>query len=295
MFNKVKSYFDISRREIRGMLVLFMILFLVFISSYVYEYFYEQKLDYSVEVLKPKIEEIEKRSDGYPYKESLTTENVRLFNFNPNGLPAEKWKLLGLSAKQINIIKNYEAKGGHFYRREDLKKIYSINDQLYKRLEPYIYIPVKEYSFENDHKREMKKNNDIIIDINSVDSISIQLVKGIGPSFGKRIVKYRDKLGGFVNKEQLREIWGLDSVKFDQIVYQINIDTQNVNYIYINNVSFEDIKDFPYLNYKQKTVLLAYRKQHGSFYSIQQLKKAAVLNDDLLEKIAPYIKFNDGK
>ena len=51
-------------------------------------------------------------------------EPVELFTFNPNTLETEGWRKLGLSERQAKTIMNYRSKGGRFYKKEDLKKIY---------------------------------------------------------------------------------------------------------------------------------------------------------------------------
>lgn len=299
MYNKIKPYFDISRREYRGMIVIFVIFILIYIFPYVYEKIIWSPLEYKVEELVPYVEEIESFNGSKTKlynndKEVLSVvEGQTFFDFNPNNLPVTEWVKLGLSEKQANIIKKYEEKGGKFYKKEDLKRIYSISEQQYARLEPYIKIPVLKTIDVKQFKKETIQHE--LLPINSVDSFSIQLIKGIGPAFASRIIKYRDRLGGFVNKEQLREVYGIDSVKFDQISSQIEIDANNITTININTITFEDFKGFPYLTNRQKNVLLAYRKQHGGYTALSELKKAAFLSSETVEKIAPYIKFDDRK
>ena len=50
------------------------------------------------------------------------------------------------------------------------------------------------------------------IDINTADSTAWVALNGIGPGFAKRIITYREKLGGFYQVDQLKEVYGLDSV-----------------------------------------------------------------------------------
>lgn len=65
------------------------------------------------------------------------------FYFDPNNLDTDSWSRLGFTAKQIQVIKNYESKGGRFYKKEDVAKIYVISHIDYKRIEPYIKIESK--------------------------------------------------------------------------------------------------------------------------------------------------------
>lgn len=210
--------------------------------------------------------------------------NPTMFAFNPNKLPASKWKQLGLSDKQISTIKNYEAKGGHFYKAEDVKKIYAITAADYARLKPYINIPEDTY---NDNKLKLG----IVVEINTTDSAKLTQIRGIGPAFAKRIVEYRARLGGFLNKDQLKEVYGIDAEKYDQLKDQVSVNPARINKIKINEVDFEGLRRFPYLTNKQTNAIIQYRKQHGNYQSIADMQNIVILNADILRKIEPYIVF----
>lgn len=292
MISKIKDYFNISRSEWRGMIVVFLIFAAIYGFNRFYESYVYSPIVFSMEELNPLAVDEEL---NYSDEEADNVVSNSLFAFDPNGLSVEDWRKLGLTDKQAMSIKKYESKGGRFYKKEDLKKMFVISDRKYKELEPYITITtekmvVKEYV--NADTRRMLPNSEVkLIAINSVDSITIQLIKGIGPAYASRIIKYRDKLGGFLKKEQLREVYGVDSIKFAEISNRIEIDTQNVRYIDINKIEIEEFRNFPYLNYRQKKVILAYRKQHGAYQNVNQVQKAALLNQEVLDKITPYIKF----
>lgn len=203
-----------------------------------------------------------------------------------------------MSSRQIKVIENYESKGGRFYRKEDFRKIYSVTKEDYARLAPYIVIPERfpnankgASSFAKPVERTAKEL--AIVEINAADSAQLETIKGIGPAFASRIIKYRRRLGGFYKKEQLLEVYGLDSVKYLQLESQISVDQSGLEKIDINRATFDDLKRHPYLSYKQMNAIIQYRKQHGLYNSINDLKKVLLLNDEVLSKIKPYLKFND--
>ena len=301
MYQKFKQYFEISRREFRGMIVFVIILLLIYISPYVYEKLTFEPVKIQIETLQPKIVEIEKFKQDKAYAEdnndNLITQKPVFFNFNPNNLPVDDWMKMGLSEKQAKSIKKYESKGGKFRSKADVKKMYAITDQMYQNMEPYIQIPdeiksgtpfVKSENF----KTEVKPINKlIIVDINAADSLEFLNVKGIGPAFASRIINYRNRLGGFHSKTQLKEVWGLDSLKYTTLENQIVVNNINLKKINLNNCAFEDIKLFPYLTYKQMNAIIAYRKQHGNYKSVEDLNKIAILTPQIIQKITPYISF----
>ena len=291
MINKIKAHFNVSRRELRGMVVVFSLFILIYSLPFIYERIIYSPLEFSVTEIRPYMDSIMSYKPAANNKEDPDLKEVQLFRFNPNGLSIDDWIKLGLTKKQAASIKKYEARGGKFYKKEDLKKMFVISAKQYIILEPYIDIPFSSLKKSADIKPKEVLIKDIQIDINAADSINVQLIKGIGPVFASRIIRYRDRLGGFVQKDQLKEIYGIDSLKFHEISRQINIDTSNVRFIDINRINIEEFSRFPYLSYRQKKVLLAYRKQHGVYQNLEQLQKAALLDDNILRKIAPYFKF----
>jgi DNA uptake protein ComE-like DNA-binding protein len=239
-----------------------------------------------------------KNKRSYNYKElkdkiGNAELETKYFMFNPNGLSSNLWSKLGLTEKQIHVIQNFEAKGGRFYEKGDLRKIYSISEADYTRLEPYIVIPEnkRDLAFKSAKKKQEYKREFIIIELNSADSAQLESLPGIGPAFASRIIKYRTRLGGFYNREQLREVYGLDSLKYETLKDQVKVNEGLITKIHINSATFEELKRFPYLTYKQMNVIIQYRKQHGYYKSITDLSSIVILNEDILRKIAPYLVF----
>lgn len=219
----------------------------------------------------------------------------KLFNFDPNHTTLAGWQHLGLSVRQAAVILRYVAKGGKFRQKEDLQKMYPINAALYTKLIPYIQIAPLD---SGDISRKFKRypmtlpRKLVIVSLNTADTLALDEVKGIGPAFARRIVKYRERLGGFYKKEQLLEVFGLDSVKYHEIKDQVNIDGYPVRKIIINKVEFADLQHNPYLNFKQVNAIIQFRKQHGNYGNIADLKKVAILPVETIEKLAPYISFD---
>jgi DNA uptake protein ComE-like DNA-binding protein len=131
----------------------------------------------------------------------------------------------------------------------------------------------------------------IVIELNGADSAKLTALHGIGPSFAKRIITYRNRLGGFYNKEQLREVFGLDSSTYSGLQAQVNADPSRIKKILVNKVTFDGLSHFPYLSYKQMNAIIQFREQHGDYESLADMKNIAILDDQTLNKIKPYIAF----
>ncbi len=295
MIKKFRGYFSLSKKEFNGLIVLIILIAFTLFIPVLYKLFRKSETVVSITNLAPAIAKIESAPN---YKKSYKKFEERkaeiLFNFNPNNLPEAQWLKLGLSPKQVKIIHNYEAKGGKFYKKEDLQKIYSISQSKYQELLPYITFPEKNnyqpYSKYPD-KVEKATVNKPLVEINGADSARLTEISGIGPSFASRIIKYRNRLGGFVNNRQLLEVYGFDSLKFNQVKSQITINQLIVKKINVNNADFNAMKAFPYLTYKQMNAIINYRKQHGNYSKIADLKNIVILNDQIINKIEPYLEF----
>jgi competence ComEA-like helix-hairpin-helix protein len=225
---------------------------------------------------------------------SSAVKNTRFFNFDPNTLPAKGWQSFGLSPKQAAAIINYTHKGGRFYKPEDLQKMYTISPELYRKLLPFVQIKesasTTAKSFVPFEKKAYVKKT-VIVDINTADSAQLDEIKGIGGTFAKRIIKYKERLGGFYKTEQLMEVYGMDEQKYAEIKDQISISRVGLKTININTAVFNDLKSNPYLSFKQINAIIQYRRQHGNYSGVDDLKKVVLLSQEVMDKITPYISF----
>jgi len=293
----LNKYFGFSKSEFNGLLLLIFIIIVLKSIPIIYVYLQPAEKDNPDLLAEIKNISITNQESFYPekklYHNYATSKAAKLFAFDPNTLSQSGWEHLGLSPKQAQSIVNYRQKGGKFYRAEDLQKMYTISPELYAKLLPYVQIAdpgdtKKTYAFE---KKEFVKKALVIIDLNHADSMQLDAVKGIGPAFAKRILKYRERLGGFYKKEQLLEVYGLDSVKYEGIKDQVMVGKVDLRIININTATFNELKINPYLSYKQINAILQYRKQHGNFSNAADLQKVAILNAQAIEKVLPYISF----
>ena len=283
----IKNYLSVTKKEWNGMVVFIILIALVLAAPYVYQTSRKDNIinfnefDKAVALLS--------RGKNVNPGSNSSADDAKpapavLFTFNPNNLPDASWQKLGFSEHQIRVIKNYEAKGGRFYSKEDVKKIYSITDADYQRLEPYINIPG------NTHYANKAAPGEII-EINSADSAKLTRIRGIGPSFAMRIMRYRDRLGGFYSKEQLKEVFGVDDTKYAEIKNGIAVNGKHITKINVNTATFNQLRRFPYISFKQMNAILEYHTQHGDYESVDDMKNIAILDEGILRKIEPYLVF----
>ncbi len=300
----LNTYFDLNKREFNGLMILSVLMLLLLVFPYVYDRLFPY--EYDVKAARLAIRQLEV-VDQSEVSHSLEKDEGRfdkrlkkqaLSIFDPNTIDLKGWQELGLSLKQAQSILKYRSKGGKFYKAQDLQKMYTISPEMYVRLMPYVRIESMETKnrFSEGSASLYKKDHIVprilpVIELNGADTLQLDQVKGIGPAFARRIVNYRMRLGGFCNKEQLLEVFGLDSALYNEIKAQLRVDLDLVKKININTAVTEDFKNHPYIRYKQVNALIQYRKQHGNYGNIEDLKKVAVLTPELVAKLAPYLSF----
>lgn len=227
---------------------------------------------------------------------------VSLFAFDPNGLRTEKWVALGLTPRQAEAIHRYEASGGRFRSKRDVARMRVVDPELFAKWEPYIQLP----DSLSDHRTYAEAapakawlRDDAVrtattrprIDVNTADTGLLVQVRGIGPAFARSIVKYRDRLGGFHSLDQLGEVYILRD-KPDAVVRlkeELSLDTQAVRRFPVNTLTAEDLGPHPYAGWRVAKALVAYRKMHGPFRKLEDIKGCALVTDSVYRKLAPYL------
>jgi len=105
-------------------------------------------------------------------------------------------------------------------------------------------------------------------------------------------VKYRALLGGFVSIEQLLEVYGIDTAKYRILKPHIYIKDSVINYIYINQSSFDHLKKHPYLSEPVANRMVAHRLASGDFSSIEELLRTGLISVRSFNRLSPYLTVN---
>jgi len=222
------------------------------------------------------------------------------FRFDPNELSASGWKKLGVNEKTIRTIHHYLEKGGKFKSPGDLKRIYGFSEQDYKRLSPFVSIasdrPDSIHSSRFRRIPEWKQNyppaSNKIVDINAADTSVLISLPGIGSKLARRIVNFREKLGGFYAVDQISEIYGLPDSVYAKIRDRLSCTSGQLKKINVNTADYEVLSQHPYFNYSQARSLIQYRQQHGSFIKVEDIRKIFLADEKWYQKVSPYLTIN---
>ena len=131
----------------------------------------------------------------------------------------------------------------------------------------------------------------LLINLNDADSSSLIPLPGIGPALASRIIKYRNKLGGFYSIQQIKETYGITDSVFNLIADMVIIKDSSWVLMPINSITVDELKLHPYFKWQIANAIINYRNAHGAFTTIVDFKKIATINEELLIKIKPYLSF----
>jgi len=219
------------------------------------------------------------------------------------------------------IVKYRDAIGG-FQSVEQLNEVYGIEDSLYFTLLDNIEMskvnkPEKVYEkkYEEEtvtsaattesHYKKLNKENIsekfvsskkekatnplIVIDINKATAKEFQQLNGIGNFRAKEIVAHREKLGGFYNAEQLKEVYSFDDSLYNVLKPQLKISSTELKKIDINTIEFKALLKHPYFDYNLTKHLINFRDQRNGLKSLEDLKESYLIDDELYEKLTMYL------
>ena len=191
---------------------------------------------------------------------------VESFHFDPNTVSLDDLERLGFSRKQASSIVNYRLKGGRFRRKSDFAKSYVVADSVYRRLEPYIDIP--------------------LVDLNLADSADFDALPGIGGYFAARMVEYRQRLGGsYSYKEQLMDIWKFDKEKYDALSDLITVDSAYIRPYPLWTLPEDSLRLHPYIgSYAAHGIVLFRENNPSSAWSVDALSSAGILGPEKLSR-----------
>ena len=291
----MKSPFYISKKSRRGLTVLFFLAFFIVLIPRLYVHFL--KVD-TVLIKKPliKAETKTNNSKSKENKKKYSKKKKKLVyrspkgKFDPNEYTHEDWMYLGLSEKQTNVIMRFL--NHKIYTNEALKKIYVLPDTVYHLIKDSTVYPA--HIFDEKETFVKKKSPSItkFLELNTIDSLELISINGIGPFYASQIINYRNKLGGFYKREQLMEIWKMKEETYQALMESLIIDTSTLQKIHLNTVSFEKLKNHPYLSYSQANSIVKMRTQLGRFDSISSIKKSKLINDDTFLRVRPYLSLD---
>lgn len=191
-------------------------------------------------------------------RENTPPRRIESFRFDPNTVSTEDLVRLGFTPKQAASIDSYRAKGGRFRRKSDFARSYVVSDSVFKRLEPFIDIP--------------------LLDINTADSAAFDALPGIGGYFARKMVEYRQRLGGYSSTRQLLEIKNFDIDRYEALKDLIFIGTVQAYPLW--TLPEEELRRHPYIGDAARGIVFYREHNPKDRWSIEALKDAGVITEE---------------
>ena len=245
-----------------------------------------------------------------------------LFCFDPNTADSTTLLKLGLRPWQVRNIYKYRSHGGIYRKPQDFARLYGLSAHKYKQLLPYIriadeyrmtaaeyvgnlgkeesrlYYKNKNYTYEErQHGRYDEKaipsnyprkiSTGEHITLNTADTTELKRVPGIGSYYSKAIIRYGERLGGYVNVDQLDEIEGFPP----EAKHFFIIDNPTPHKLNVNTMTIAELRRHPYINFYQAKAITDYRRIHGHISSLQQLSTHPDFPEEAIKRLLPYVAY----
>ena len=293
--NIFKSHFWYHKSQRNGIFIL-ILLIVIFQFIIVFVDFYSEE---KVNIDTPKVIAFHHQIDSLR-KINLENKRLKIFPFNPNYITDYKGAQLGMSLVEIDKLLAFRKTGKFINSRKEFQKVTTISDALLNSISPYFKFP--NWVVERNQNMQLSTSRDTRLfakkskykltstDINLAVKEDLKTINGIGEKLSERIIKYRSKLQGFSTRNQLYEVWGLDTEVVDKLllVFKV-INLPNIKKINVNTVSFRELLKNPYLDYELCKKIFEYKDEVAELQDISELKNIIGFPLDLYHRIVLYL------
>lgn len=219
---------------------------------------------------------------------------------NPNTATYEDFLLVGFTEKQARSCLNYRNKGGVFRKKEDVLKIYSISEADYVLLQDHIVIPQNKNSIKKEKtststikQKTIEEKHIGVVDINTCDTNDLKKLPKIGGFRARKIIEYREKLGGYYSIEQLYSVYSMDSITIKSISPYVIFSQTHIKKLNVNTATFKEINKHPLISYEQTKKIFEYKKIVGYIKTLDELVNNGILEETEYNILQFYLKTID--
>ena len=290
MMEKIKSHFVFNKSQRNGILLLVFFITGFLVLNYYVDFSKERLLDInSKEVIA-----IQKELDSLRTIE-IESKKPKVFPFNPNFLSDFKGYALGMSTEEIDRLLAFRKENKWINSVKDFKKVTKVSDSLLNKISPYFKFP-EWISNSKPKKNYLKKGFkektfQQKVDLNITTQEQLEKVNGIGKVYSKKIIDYRNKLGGFSDDIQIYQLYGLDYQVINKVLNEFTIKTpKEIVKMNFNSISASDIATIPGISFDLAKRIWEYRILNEQIESFSQLQNIEGLTKRKLQGIQLYLK-----
>ncbi len=289
--NNMKSHFEVHSRFRNGIFLLSIILFVCIVAYYLYPRSVKLKSNFI------ELTDFQTQVDSLKKLGELKKEQYRLKPFNPNFISDHKGYQLGLSAKELDRLYEYRNQDKWINSVSDFKKVTKISDSLLATISPLFKFP--EWTKKNRGVKKYSKKLHAALpysqkgDLNAVSSQELQEKINIPDFIAERIIKYKNKMGGFVSDIQLKDVRGLYDNQRNNILSLFTVKTPKIiSKVNINKASVNELIEIPYFDFEMALEIKDFIKEQGSISNFDELGKIEGFSLEKIDRIALYLTVN---
>ena len=290
---ELKSHFTFSKQQRSGILLL-LLLIVALLCIYWFVAFSEED---TLDISSAEIVAVQKEMDSLRLVE-IENKKPKLYPFNPNFITDYKGYTLGMTNGEIDRLLKYRKEGKWINSAADFKRVTEVSDSLLNELSPYFKFPdwvtnpkpKSNFSNNKTDKGFAEKPYAQKIDLNKATEEQLQQVSGIGEALSKRIVSYREKLGGFSNDIELNSVYGLNPEVVQRTLNLFTVKTpREITKINVNKASASDIATIPGISFEMARKIWEFRRLREKISTIQELDKIEGMTERKLQLIQLYL------
>lgn len=293
--NKFKSHFKFNKQERSG---IFFLLAIIVLLQLVYAFSTTIFQESTPVANKIELDGVAQEQINILKERTLENDSLKIYPFNPNYITDYRGYKLGMSTQEIDRLHLYRSSNKFVNSAEEFQNVTLVSDSLLQKIAPYFKFPewVKttnsQKSFETNvgELNKTPKVTNVFKDLNTASAQDLKIIYGIGDKLATRIIKFRDRLGGFLIEDQLYDVYGLKPEVAQKVLLKFKVKTKpEIVKINVNTANASEISSLVYINYQVSSNIVAYRKQVGEIKSIDELKKIEGFPSDKINRITLYL------
>ncbi|GGX09966.1 ComEA family DNA-binding protein [Aquimarina muelleri] len=284
--NTIKSYFEINSRFRNGIFLLSIILSTAIIGCF----FYLKKVTPKYNLVE--LEEFQHQIDSIKKQNKKAEKEYKLKSFNPNFISDYKGYMLGISPTELDKLYFYRSQGKWINSVSEFKKVTQVSDSLLAVISPLFKFPEwKNNKTKIFSKREYSvKSHSQKKDLNTVLAKELQEEARIPDFIAVRIIKYRNKIGGFIEDIQLKDISGLYDNQRNKILSLFTVKTSRKNKkLNVNRASVKELIEIPYFDFELALDIKDFVKDNGDISNFDELLKIKGFPTEKIDRIRLYL------
>lgn len=290
---KFISHFKFNKQERSG--IFFLLLFIVLLQTG--NFYYKSKVFNTKDVFV--LNEKQQKSIQLLKEEKQKKDSLYLFPFNPNFINDAKGYKLGMSFEEIDRLHKFRTTGKYVNSDEEFQNITLVSDSLLAIIAPYFKFPewvttasksAKQFTNNKASKFVEKEISIIKQDINLATASDLKKISGIGDKLSERIIKFRDRLGGFLVDEQLFDVYGLTPEVAKKALHNFTvIEKPTIVKINLNTCTAADLSQLVYINYALSKRIINYRNAEYGIKTFEELTKIEGFPAEKINRISLYL------